>query len=80
MRQKLISVSQLGEIVASRRRALKLSQQTVARKLGISQSALSDMETGRRKLSAQRILDLANILALEVVIQDKQRSRQTTEW
>jgi len=79
MRQRLISVSQLGKIVASRRHALRLSQQAVAAKLGVSQSALSEIEAGRRKLSAQRILDIANILDLELVIQDKQRSRQT-EW
>ena len=79
MRQPLTHIIQIGKIISARRRALKLSQHDLAAKLGISQSYLSEIERDVAKLSAQRLLDIANILDLELVIQSKQRSADT-EW
>lgn len=79
MRRTITHITQLGKIIGARRHALRLSQQDLAAKLGISQSYLSEIERHVRTLSAQRLLDIANILDLELVIQSKQGSPET-EW
>lgn len=79
MRQPLTHITQVGRIITARRRALKLSQQELAAKLGISQSYLSEIESDVTKLSAQRLLDIANVLDLELIVQSKQRYPQT-DW
>jgi HTH-type transcriptional regulator/antitoxin HipB len=69
---QILSTSiQTGHVLASRRRALKLSQQAVAAKLGISQNRLSELEENPDRLTLDRLLALANVLGLELTIQDK---------
>jgi len=79
VRQTLNHITQIGKIVAARRRAVKISQQALAAKLGISQNYLSEIESGTKKLSTQRFLEIANVLGLELVIQSKQRLPHT-DW
>lgn len=82
MKQILTHSAQLGQILAARRRASKLSQRALAAKLAISQNRLSEIETNPGNLAVERLLELANLLGLELVIQDRpptQRSSKT-EW
>jgi HTH-type transcriptional regulator/antitoxin HipB len=69
--QILSTSAQLGQVLANRRRALKLSQQAVAAKLGISQNRLSELEENPDRLTLDRLLALANVLGLELSIHDK---------
>ena len=82
MRQILNHSAQLGQILASRRKALKLSQQALAAKLTISQNRLSEIETNPGTLTVERLLDLGNLLGLELVIQDRHTGQRSskTEW
>ena len=82
MRQILNHSAQLGQILASRRKALKLSQQALAAKLTISQNRLSEIETSPGTLTVERLLDLCNLLGLELVIQNRPTAqrRSKTEW
>ncbi|MDD5298712.1 MAG: helix-turn-helix transcriptional regulator [Rhodocyclaceae bacterium] len=61
----------MGQVLASRRRALKLSQRAVAAKLGISQNRLSELEENPDRLTLDRLLTLANVLGLELTIHDQ---------
>ncbi len=82
MKQVLTHSAHLGEILATRRRAAKLSQRALAAKLAISQNRLSEIETNPGNLTVERLLELSNLLGLELVIQDRpsaQRSSET-EW
>src|SRR3990170_6124716 len=82
MKQILTHSAQLGQILATRRRASKRSQRALAAKLAISQNRLSEIETNPGTLTVDRLLELANLLGLELVIQDRpatQRSSET-EW
>ena len=79
MEQALTKASKIGVLIAARRRALGLSQRQLAAKLGISQNYLSQIEAEQRKLSAERLLDLANVLGLELVIRDKQQAPDS-DW
>ncbi|MHB1085038.1 MAG: helix-turn-helix domain-containing protein [Thiobacillus sp.] len=80
MQQRLSTSNQVGQVLAARRSALKLSQKTVASRLGVSQSRLSELETDPSRLTLDRLISLANLLGLEVVIQDKARSTPQGEW
>ncbi len=82
MKQILTHGSQLGQILATRRRAAKLSQRALAAKLAISQNRLSEIETNPGNLTVKRLLELANLLGLELVIQDRPTAQRSsrTEW
>ena len=82
MRQILTHSTQLGQILASRRRASKLSQSALAKKLVISQNRLSEIEANPGSLTVERLLGMANILGLELVIQDQPAANRPpkTEW
>ena len=82
MRQILTHGAQLGLILSSRRRACKLSQRAVAAKLAISQNRLSEIEANPDALTVERLLGIANLLGLELVIQDKPAADRSskTEW
>lgn len=81
MKQVVTQSVQLGQILTARRRAAKLSQATLAAKLALSQNRLSEIEADAGKLTVERLLELANLLGLEVVVQDRATpSRSKTEW
>jgi HTH-type transcriptional regulator/antitoxin HipB len=76
MAQPLTQSSQVARILTARRRALKLSQKALAAKLGISQNRLSEIEANPGRLTLQRLLDIANVLDLELVLQDRKLAPQ----
>ena len=82
MKQLLTHGAQLGQILATRRRAAKLSQRALAAKLGISQNRLSEIEANPGTLTVERLLELANLLGLELVIQERPPTQHSskTEW
>ena len=82
MKQILTHGAQLGLILATRRRASKLSQRALAAKLAISQNRLSEIEANPGTLTVDRLLELANLLGLELVVQDRPATQPSsrTEW
>lgn len=62
------TVVSLGEFVASRRRALGLSQRSLAKKAGLSSAAVSKIESGLSKeLRASTLQALADALEISVM-------------
>ena len=81
MRQLITAPSQVGEILRGRRKARQLPQQEVAEKLGISQSRLSTLESDPSGLTLDRLITLANLLGLELVLQEKEEAPgPKAEW
>jgi len=80
MQQRISTSNQAGQIIAARRKALKLSQKVVATRLGISQNRLSILEADPSRLTLDRLISLASILGLELVLQDKGSSPTRSEW
>lgn len=82
MRHVLTHSKQLGRTLASRRKALKRPQRDIAARLAISQNRLSELEDDAGRLTVERLLALANLLGLELVIQDKriEAGRTRAEW
>ena len=79
MRQLITSPNQVGEILRGRRKARRTSQQELAAKLGISQSRLSTLEGDPAGLTLDRLIVLAQLLGLELLLQDKSASPKA-EW
>ena len=77
--QRLNTRMQVLQTISTRRRALKLSQKKLADKLGIHQSHLSDLETGRRTLNVDRLLELFNLLGLDLIVQNRTPTTKS-EW
>lgn len=78
-RQLITTPGQLGQILSSRRKALKLTQGAVAAKLGTVQSRLSALEENPAAITLDRLIALANLLGLELVVQDK-TAVPASEW
>ena len=79
MHQRVTTRAQLLQTISARRRALKLSQKQLADKLGIHQSHLSDIETGRKTLNVDRLLELFNLLGLDLTVQNRPPTTKS-EW
>lgn len=74
------SPSQAGQLLAARRKALKLSQQAVSAKLGISQNRYSELEMDPSRLTLDRLIALASLLGLEVALKKKSGASASSEW
>jgi HTH-type transcriptional regulator / antitoxin HipB len=82
LRRSLTHPAQLGSILKARRRAAALSQRALAERLAISQNRLSEIENNPGTLTVERLLALANLLGLEVVLQDRPAASRAAkaEW
>ena len=59
-------MSLVGHRIRERRRELAWSQDVLAQKAGISKSFLSDLENGKRSVSADNLLDISRVLNLSL--------------
>ena len=81
MPQRIATPRQIGQVLTARRKALKLSQEAIAAKLGISQNRLSELEADPSRLTLDRLIALANLLDLDLLLQDKGSAKpQKSEW
>ena len=80
MRKLITTSSQIGEIIRGRRKARGIPQQELAAKLQMSQSRLSTLEGNPAGLTLDRLLILANLLDLELILQDKASGNNKGEW
>ena len=58
----------LGRAVADRRRALGLTQSSVAGKLGLSRASLANLENGRQRIMVHQLFALTNALNLSSIL------------
>ncbi|ADJ61936.1 helix-turn-helix transcriptional regulator [Herbaspirillum seropedicae] len=59
---------QLPELLQAYRKQSGLTQSEVARRLGVTQQNLSSLERNADKVSAERLIELLNILGVELVL------------
>lgn len=65
------SPDQLPALLQSFRKAAGLTQAETALRLGVTQQTYSALERNASKVSAERLLQLLNLLGVEVVLQAK---------
>ena len=66
MLHPLLTVTQLGHLLLSARKAKKLTQADLAARVGVSQARISQMETQPETITAQQLLLLTSVLDLEL--------------
>jgi transcriptional regulator with XRE-family HTH domain len=59
-----IGIGDIGERIAHHRKRIGLTQTKLANQIGISQTLLSDYETGRLQLSAEMVIRIAQTLGV----------------
>ena len=59
---------QVGALLRSRRKTLKLSQTAVATRIALSQNRVSELESNPGTLTVAQLLRLLNVLELDVQI------------
>jgi transcriptional regulator with XRE-family HTH domain len=59
------TINQLGELIKSRREGLRLTQRSLAQKLGVEARHVAFIESGRRRPSLKLVARLADILGLD---------------
>jgi len=72
--------AQIGSILASQRKHLKMSQAQVAARVGLSQNRLSVLEANPTTLNAKQLLALLNVLGLELAIGERNTTQPKAEW
>ncbi len=78
---KLSTNAQASRLLTARRKALGLTQATVASRLGISQNRFSEIEKQPSQMSLDRLLSLLGILNVELLLQEREINAPTqTEW
>jgi HTH-type transcriptional regulator/antitoxin HipB len=81
MQRFLMTPTQAGQMLVSRRKALKLSQGAVAIRLGISQPRYSELELHPDRITLDRLLILASVLKLDLALSEKDSSpAPKSEW
>ena len=76
----MLTVSLLGPQIATRRKALRLSQSDLARKAEISRATMDALENGRSaELGFSRLTRILAALGLELKLQDASSRRPTLD-
>lgn len=68
------TAEQLPALLQAFRKQAGLTQADTARRLGVSQQALSNLERHADKVSADRLLELLSILGVELVLRKTSES------
>lgn len=73
------SPQQVGQLIRKRRRALKLTQAELAKKVGSYQKTISKLEAGEPGIKLQTMFDVLAALDLEIVMQSRSSSSARIE-
>lgn len=83
MKQIVVLPDQLGPLLQAARKSARLSQATLAQRLGLSQSRVSAMERDPATINVAQLLALLGALGLELTVQDRAlavREPGPAEW
>ena len=78
MKQILSVPSQAGLLIKAARKASGLSQTTLARRLGVSQSRMSAMELDPGSISLEQLLAICAALDLELLAQTRLEAERSS--
>lgn len=76
----MLSLTAIGSHIASRRKALRLTQSELSGKAGVSRATLGALENGRSgELGYSKVANILSVLGLELKLQEANRQRPTLE-
>lgn len=64
----MTDIEKLAKQLIAARKEQGLSQQSLAQKLGMKQSQISDLEAGKRDMRVSTLIEVARALGLEMVV------------
>lgn len=72
----------IGQNIASRRKARKLSQEYIANQLGVSRQAVSKWETGQTEPTARNLVELARLFDISVseLVESRNNAPPKRNW
>lgn len=70
---------QLPQLLQAYRKQSGMTQTEVARRLGVTQQNLSSLERNADKVSADRLVELLNILGVELVLRKADNARPSSD-
>jgi len=71
MNHLLLSPLQLGQLMRSARKRMRLNQHELGARIGLSQARVSKMEREPQNITVDQLLALMSVLGLELVVQDR---------
>ena len=72
---------QIGALLSSQRKLLELTQTAVAKRLGLGQNRLSQLEAKPETLTVEQLLALLNVLGLEMRVTERNtNTKSKVEW
>ena len=74
------TTTQVGATLSARRKQLKLTQEQVASRVGLSQNRLSVLESRPGTLTLDQLIALLNVLGLEMRIEERSAAKAKAEW
>jgi HTH-type transcriptional regulator / antitoxin HipB len=74
------TATQIGAILAGRRKTLNLTQEQVSSRLGLSQNRLSVLEARPETLTVEQLIALLNVLGLEMRIDERSTAKPKVDW
>jgi len=78
----LLTAPQLGQLLISTRKRLKLTQAAVASRVGLSQNRISHLEKHPDEISLKQLFSWSSALELELWLSEKAASpaSESAEW
>ena len=80
--QLLLTAPQLGQLLVSNRKRLKLTQAAVASRVGLSQNRISYLEKHPEEISVKQLLSWCSVLELDLRLGERETSAASSsaEW
>lgn len=80
--QRLLTASQLGQLLASTRKRHKMTQAAVGIRVGLSQNRISYLESHPDEISVKQLLSWCSVLELELQLgeRDTSAASNSAEW
>jgi HTH-type transcriptional regulator / antitoxin HipB len=77
----ITTATQLGALLAGQRKKLDLTQSAVAKRLGVGQNRLSQLEAKPGTMTVEQLLALLNMLGLEAHVTERATpAKSKVEW
>lgn len=79
---RLLTASQLGQLLASTRKRYKMTQAAIGTRVGLSQNRISHLENHPDEISVKQLLSWCSILELELQLgeRDTSAASNSAEW
>ena len=79
---RLLTTSQLGQLLASMRKRHKMTQAAVGTRVGLSQNSISHLENHPDEISVKQLLSWCSALELELHLGERNTSAasNSAEW